>query len=601
MRFHNVAKLTLEIKIDGRENNTKIPVERVKVHREINKIPSAEITFIDSKSNFKNEFVSLGTAISIKATQGKSKLTFNGSVTGIKLKMDESLKLVIVTLKYGPANALVNKVRTKVHSNNAKEKNDEKLKSLYQYNCSDWDFLISMADLHSRWVIVNENEKNDETIKFFYEKGGEPYIGSDLADELFVVSSNKQVEYNLKDKAKEAKKIVDIKYAQHEEGEKLSSSKISVLGVNNNSSMIEVYSDENRSGLYGDVSFGDEVTYEDSGKKNSRYSHLTVTLPKALHDAQFEMQNQESDFLPELLRSQQYIKDDQLVKAKLFKSKYGFNQGFIKYINHGMVDTGARYEDLHNINDEEKKKEGISLYLGRKLFIGEAFKDYKQVGVDIGKKKEDELSHFSRITRIEHEINLKGWYTTIGWGVDHLFHNQRYPDVQYPEAFAMMPGVNGIQLARVVESNKDKDNNKIESSVLVSIEPDSEQAIKARVLSLKPDQSIQSISKFGSEITIFNKEDIVVLMFMNSSPDSAVVIGRLALTAKDVEDQLTESKNRDEKKKKREEEREREKEREKKLKDEENKEEGNLGDGEGDENVKLNDVKVSGLNFFPKQ
>ncbi|MEC4725825.1 hypothetical protein HWQ46_09745 [Shewanella sp. D64] len=569
-----MAKLTLKIKIDGREKNTNIPVERVKIHREINKIPSAEITFIDSKSQFKNEFVSLGTAISIEAKQGKSKLTFNGSVTGIKLKMDESLKLVIVTLKYGPANALVNKIRTEVHSNNEK---GEKLKSLYQYNCSDWDFLISMADLHSRWVIVNE--KASSVIKFFGEDEGKPTISNQLSKELNANVNDKSVAYyfNIGTEID----VSDIKFDK-----KLSSSKIAVLGVNNNSSMIEVYSDENRAGLYGDIHFGDEVTYKDIKRKEPNYNNLTRFLPKALSDAKFEMQNQESDYLPMSLRSQQYIKDKQLVKAKLFKSKYGFNQGNIKYINHGMVDTGDRYDELDKAKNEEKNNKGIVLYLGRKLFIGEAFKDYKQVGIDIGKKKEDELSHFSRITRIEHEINLNGWYTEIGWGVDHLFHNQRYPDVQYPEAFAMMPGVNGIQLATVKESNK-KDGV-IESSVLVSIEPDSEQAIKARILSLIPKQSNQSIFTHGSEITVFNNDDLVVLMFVNSSPDSAVVIGRLALTEQDVGAQLDESKKRAEEKKAR----------ERELKDEENKKEGNLGDGEGDESAELNVIKVNDIKLF---
>jgi hypothetical protein len=546
-----VAKLTLKIKINGREKNTNVPVERVKVHREINKIPSAEITFIDSKSNFKDEFVSLGTAISIEATQGKSKLTFNGNVTSIKLKMDESLKLVIVTLKYGPANALVNKVRTEVHSN---KQDGTKLKSLYQYNCSDWDFLISMADLHSRWVIVNESATSDGKIKFFYEEDGEPYIGNDLSDELVVVSSNKQVEYNFK--SGEAVLIPDIEFAEYEKDKKLPSSKIAVLGVNNNSSMIEVYSDENRAGLHGDIRFGGEVTYKDEQYEKPKYPELTDNLPKALHDAKFEMQNQETDYFPDSFRSQQYIRDTQLVKSKLFKSKYGFNQGFIKYVNHGMVDTGAVYDDMSGVNDEYVDDKSITLYLGRKLFIGEAFKDYKHVGVDINdfkefienkdlvplfeeKEKEEDYKykHFSRITRIEHEINLKGWYTEIGWGVDHLFHNQRYPDVQYPEAFAMMPGVNGIQLARVTEKNVI--GNEVKSSVLIQLEP-SGQNIKARILSFSTLPPLKNASgKIIESIksVTYSIGDIVVIMFVNSSPDSAIVLGRVAMSESEVNEE----------------------------------------------------------------
>ncbi len=165
--------------------NIKIPytLTEVDVHQEVNKIPYARLSFVDgsaSKQTFdlsNSPYFVPGNEIEIKAgyeEDAKSETSIfkgiivkhaveadlDGSYLNLELK-DKALKMTTVRK---------NKVHREVKEDGVFQKlvTDNGLKvgkiaatkgkhpELVQYNCSDWDFLLSRVDVQGWWVYVHQ-------------------------------------------------------------------------------------------------------------------------------------------------------------------------------------------------------------------------------------------------------------------------------------------------------------------------------------------------------------------------------------------------------------------------------------------------------------
>jgi hypothetical protein len=484
------------------ESKTKLPIESIEATREVNKIPSLSIILLDTHSKFNDEGIRLGTKIFLDASLDQAILTFSGAVAGIEFSKNSEQQKVTLLIK-PDIRAMTSRVETRVH----KPDPDKEL-SFYQYNSSNWDFLVSLADMHSRWV-VPESIGDDIGVKYYFENNeGKGTYGTELDPGIFVTLAAKGEVVYVNQAEGETRVIDEVEPEDSSQPYKL-------FGIDSQSQLIEIVSHQTAGSLYGEIFI--------PGSRNDLAKEADPSLPDPIKNRVLELFNHEASFVADSVRVNQFITDEKLALARHWKAKHAFNRGFAKYSNHDFVDKGQYQKD--------EKGKGIVLFLGRKLHVGDALKNDVLTGQD----KLGDSKFISRVTRIKHKINAEGWVTDIGWGVPKEFHTQQYPGIHAAPAFNMMPGVSGIQVGVIQEGNYDK--SKLVGSLVKVRLAKQEFPVLAKVLGVRTKQDSRIfLPEIEPFIPQYFKNDVVLVSFINQSPDSTVVLGKLAMTKQESDE-----------------------------------------------------------------
>lgn len=126
------------------------------------------------------------------------------------------------------------------------------------------------------------------------------------------------------------------------------------------------------------------------------------------------------------------------------------------------------------------------------------------------------------VTAVRHEILKGNWDTHIQFGLPPNCYAQQPEVIDYPAA-ALLPGVNGLQIGKVVKLQDDPDGEDRIQVRLPIIDPNAS-GIWCRVAAL--DAGNQRGSFFRPEI-----DDEVIVGFVNDDPRDAIVLGHLHSSA----------------------------------------------------------------------
>ena len=455
---------------------TDFEIKSIVVKRKVNKIPLLEIVFIDAESKVSTAYnnvpaieaalkgFGIGQQVYLHIQQGEAKLEFKGLVIKQSVRRDEEGQFYTVVIKH-PAYVYSANIRSAVHQ---ADQGDTKC-SYHQSFCSDWDFLITMADLHCRWVVTN-----DYDVKFFKDKDND-----DGASYTTFFDNNKNIQV----------KELNITYETGVLVHGPSINKQLKVDLSGKNKILSIDCNNNVDGVYPDVTYKNPLV-ESNDITNSE-------LPNSLSDKLKAIgRDKLTYFNPDTITDSA----EKMVSAKAWRAKYSFSRGTIRYINEDLTDSG-KYDEGNNALCLGKKITGIQTALGYN-------KDDKTIIAN------------TRITSICHKINQEGWFVDIGWGMDPKFHIEQHPDVQSPPAFGLTPGVNGIHHG-IVYKNSVVDDSEVEVKMFNTI------FLKFR----KIGHSKVADNNNGVNYQDYKPGDVVTVAFVNDDPNSGVVLGMISYNA----------------------------------------------------------------------
>lgn len=184
----NSDVVTFTILVDGQAIDSGYQVVSVLVSKVVNRIPSAKLTLIDGDAaeetfplSNKDEFVP-GKEISIKAGRdGDDKLIFKGIITKHRIKVrsngqsnllieakDEAIKMTIgrhskYFEKKKDSEVIEEIIGTYSGLTKDVETTDLKHQELVQHHVTDWDFVLSRADVNGKLVMVDDGKVQIKT------------------------------------------------------------------------------------------------------------------------------------------------------------------------------------------------------------------------------------------------------------------------------------------------------------------------------------------------------------------------------------------------------------------------------------------------------
>lgn len=140
------------------------------------------------------------------------------------------------------------------------------------------------------------------------------------------------------------------------------------------------------------------------------------------------------------------------------------------------------------------------------------------------------------VTGVRHDFVDGNWFTNVQFGLDDKWYYQRQADIVERPAAGLLPGVNGLQVGKVVKLEKDPDGeNRIQ--VKLPIIDEKAKGIWARIATL--DAGKKRGTFFLPEI-----DDEVIVGFINDDPRDAIVLGMMhsskhpaPIEAKDANDE----------------------------------------------------------------
>lgn len=127
------------------------------------------------------------------------------------------------------------------------------------------------------------------------------------------------------------------------------------------------------------------------------------------------------------------------------------------------------------------------------------------------------------VTGVRHEVEKGDWQTIIQFGIDPAWFAETYT-VQQPQAAAMLPAIQGLQIGIVTQLQDDPDGED-RIKVRMPVIHKEEEGIWCRVSSLDAGENRGMF--FRPEL-----EDEVVVGFLNNDPRHAIVLGMLNSSAK---------------------------------------------------------------------
>ncbi|MCY7294211.1 hypothetical protein [Alteromonas sp. a30] len=428
-------------------------IDSIRVTREVNRIPTANITFLDPSDKFIKRRLKLGSKLTLKVSQNEAKLLFIGTIVKIDAKITSDGDLVDITLK-SPLNALTQKIQ---HRSFTFEQNPE-MHPLMQRHISDWDFLVCLADLYRAWIVeeISADEKLEQKLMFFQQKPldmnnyehtshlGDYKIGANQGNSkisLDKIEFEKHVGKPVVQPTVQLKPDTGAGYDY-------------LLGKKTASKILEIENAEAAGGNYGEFQYHNDKPKDNNkevrdlllnyrsgllaGDQNSNKPAKTLALPNAW-----------PSYLPKRLEKSTSHFGIQMARAREWKVRNALLRGKMKLINNDLVDEGRYQQDKPDKPDE---KGNIALFLGRKLFVGQGMGNLIDFEGDPSKAT-------ALLTRINHSITEKGWETTLEWGSSPKFHIEEFPDMQRPPAKSILPGLQGIHIAVVNDDSPRKDGD----------------------------------------------------------------------------------------------------------------------------------------------
>ena len=178
---HDVV--TFDINIDGSPLDPTVEVLSIDISKEINRIPSARLSFIDGDAAEENFALSSsdnlipGKEIQIKlGRDSKNETVFKGIILKHSIKVTSGgASLLVIECRDSAVKMTIGR-----HSKYYEEKKDSEVieelignygglskdveatnikhKELVQYHCTDWDFMLSRADTNGKLVIVDDGK-----------------------------------------------------------------------------------------------------------------------------------------------------------------------------------------------------------------------------------------------------------------------------------------------------------------------------------------------------------------------------------------------------------------------------------------------------------
>ena len=173
-------------------------------------------------------------------------------------------------------------------------------------------------------------------------------------------------------------------------------------------------------------------------------------------------------------------------------------------------------EELKNWADATILKSRMAKIRGRAKFEGfGGVKPCDMVDIQgVGKRFNGKVF----VTGVRHDFEDGNWFTQIQFGLDDKWFYQQ-PDIVEKPASGLLPGINGLQIGKVVKLEKDPDGeNRIQ--VKLPIIDDNANGVWSRIAML--DAGNKRGAFFLPEIG-----DEVIVGFINDDPRDAVVLGML--------------------------------------------------------------------------
>jgi len=176
------AAVTFTVKIDGQAIPRTFEVYSINVTKEVNRVPAAKLSLIDGDPA-KQKFLASSEALFVPGKeiellvghQSKEDLIFKGIIVkhaiavrrsgGSQLKLE--CKDIAFKMTQGRNSAYFKDVKDSDIASNlfskykisaSVDKTDAKHPEMLQYDCSDWDFLLSRMDVNGKLVLINDGK-----------------------------------------------------------------------------------------------------------------------------------------------------------------------------------------------------------------------------------------------------------------------------------------------------------------------------------------------------------------------------------------------------------------------------------------------------------
>ncbi|MCL2931285.1 MAG: type VI secretion system tip protein VgrG [Trichodesmium sp. MAG_R03] len=176
--------VTATIMSEGSAIDPEYSIMSIDIIKEVNKIPSAQITLLDgdaAKQEFAisdTNFFKPGKTIEIKLRYedkvAEEATVFKGIIVKHSVQADRYSSLLTIDLKDAAIklsterksvvfrdmkdNEIINKIVKNAGLQVTSIATKAKYKEMVQYYCTDWDFVLSRADINGNWVIVDDGK-----------------------------------------------------------------------------------------------------------------------------------------------------------------------------------------------------------------------------------------------------------------------------------------------------------------------------------------------------------------------------------------------------------------------------------------------------------
>ncbi|MEL7118003.1 MAG: type VI secretion system tip protein VgrG [Bacteroidota bacterium] len=175
--------VTYELKLDGSPLEDIYQLHSIKVNHKINRIATAELVILDvdpadqELSFFSSDKVKPGTEVEISlGYHVDNEIVFKGIITkvGVDVNDDSHSKAIVYcsskaikTTLYRSSSyfikqkddQIIKSIANKYGLNPSVDSTSFQHKELIQYNSTDWDFMLSRADINGLWVYQDKDDK----------------------------------------------------------------------------------------------------------------------------------------------------------------------------------------------------------------------------------------------------------------------------------------------------------------------------------------------------------------------------------------------------------------------------------------------------------
>ncbi len=448
-----MSVITATIKSDSNTVSSEYHIMSIDVIKEVNKIPTAQIIVLDgdaAQQKFEisdSDDFAPGQKIEIllRYDSDQDETVFKGIIVRHRVKADKNGSYLTLDLKDAAFRLTTTRKSTIFPEGNKKTiKDDEIIKNIIknagggltvksaattiehermvQYNCSDWDFILSRTEANGLWVLVD--------------------------DAVIVV--------------KKPELTAQPKHT---------------------------------------FNYGIDIIYDFEMEADIRQQVDKVTS---------------TDWVP---KQQQMLKpivatDFKLQQGKIYDSKLASSLGAADYNLVAPVDL--RDKEGQAWADAMLQKSRLSMLKGHIKVDGDAaikpgdLLDIKGIG--------DRFNGKTLVTAVRHQVSEQGWQTDVQFGLSADWYVKQRDDIVDVPANGLLPAINGLHIGKVVDFQDDPEK---QFRVRVNVPAIGDKAVVwARMATLYA----------GKDRGVFfwpEKDDEVLLGFLNDDPRQAIILGAL--------------------------------------------------------------------------